>query len=272
MKTLMTSCGRGGDVVMSMFAARLVARDVGENPDLLVHSQYVPVANALAAIGMPIGKVVGETAYCPARDEAVSGSFVASWSDRFLGKRYPGYDRYVNCCLSTVPSEHIASCMAYAGGLIQELSVVPSMPEAAVKYSVCGKVAAFHFGASDERRAIRIPNRPFGPAWRCICLGTKNDPCETWIDEDRRGAPISETLDAIAASSLVVGSDSMVTHLSGIAGIPTLCLHRSLLTIKLADRGVYVRGRSVPVSPKGILDAAEVREMTWKELLPMQKS
>lgn len=271
MKTLMTSCGKGGDIVMSMFAAMLVERESGENPDLLVRSPYVAVANVLSAIGMPIGKVVGETAHCPARDEAVSGSFVASWSDRLLAERHPGYDRYVNCSLSVVPSEHIASCMAYAGGLVREPSVVPSMPEAGVSRQEGAKVASFHFGASDGRRVIRIPNRPLGPEWRCVCLGSADDPCEAWIDEDKRGIPVGGTMAAVADSSFVVGSDSMVTHLSGIAGVPTLSLHRSLLTVKLADRGVYARGHSAPVSPKGILNAAEVREMIWKQLLPTQK-
>jgi hypothetical protein len=260
--------GRAGDIVMSMWAASLIRDQDGAAPALLVGAPFAPFANLLRdKLEMPVGIVVAESSSCPLRDEAVMGSFMASWSDELLRRRHPGFDSYINCCLPCPPPEkvHMAAFMAYVAGVCDSLGITPRFPRAP-RRSKPKERAAFHFGASDASRRIEIARKPL--EMECVCVGGRRDPIPDWIDEDLRGLSLEDTIEEIVNSKVMVGSDSLMTHLSGLAGVPTACFHATLREEASYSRELYACGVSMLAGPGGIVNPMLVREAVCERLQP----
>jgi len=266
MKTLMAMYGKAGDIVMSMWAASLIREKTGVPPSLLVAPQFHAIACVLRdSLEMPIDSVICEKSACPLRDRAVAGSFMASWSEGFLRERHPGFKRYFNCSLPCEAPEasHMAAFIAYLGGVCPSPFVPPSIPWAP-RPSETKRRAVFHFGASDPRRHIRIEMKPL--EMECVCVGGPRDPAPDWIDEDLRGLSLEQTVEEIRKSAVMVGSDSLMTHLSGVAGVPTACFHATPREESTYSRMAYANGVSLLAAAEGIVNPMLVREAVCRRL------
>jgi hypothetical protein len=266
MKTLMAMYGKAGDIAMSMWAASLIREKTGQPPSLLVAPQFREVARVLRdSLEMPIDSVICEKSTCPLRDKAVAGSFMASWSEGLLRKRHPGFKRYFNCSLPHEAPEasHMAAFIAYLGGLCPSPFIPPRMPWASRSAETKHR-AVFHFGAADSRRHIRIDRKPL--EMDCVCVGGLHDPAPDWIDEDFRGLSLEQTVEEIRKSAVMVGSDSLMTHLSGLAGVPTACFHATPREELAYSRMAYACGVSLLAAAEGIVHPMLVREAVCRRL------
>jgi hypothetical protein len=240
--SLLVVYGRMGDIVSSMLAADIARRMYGERPDILVHGKYRSVADTMAADGAPIGTVVTTDISCAPLDGAITGLNMSRMSYSALASIAGGYDRYLNCCPRLIPvGSHISTYMAYCAGLTKSPFTRPAsfpiLPGALRRRSPSRSVC-FHFGSADRARVF-IPTVPIADGFTRVCLGGKDDPCPSWMDVDLRGCSIDDSVSTMSRSSLVCGSDSLFTHLSGLYGVPTVCIHSSKAGMGAYDRSVY---------------------------------
>jgi len=242
-KSLLVVYGRVGDIVSSMLAAACADEKYG-TPDILVHERYSAVADLLKEDGAPVSDVVKTGVSCRLLDDCVSGLNMSRLSGEILKFMYPGYDRYLNCAPRGIPKgTSIAVYMAYCAGVSERYDVQPrSFPilHRALTRRRPGPMACFHFGSSDEARKI-VPGDRMCEGYTSVCMGGKNDPCPEWIDVDMRGASLRESVETMLVSGVVCGTDSAFTHLSGIYGIPTVCVHNSASAMMVYNRSIYGR-------------------------------
>ena len=251
--------GRGGDIIMAVPTVMLAAARHAE-VILVVGTRFAPVGRLLQKLGLPVCKIVEEPSWCPARDQAVSGSWVGGWGQRMMRERLGFSGEVYNACVRGVPpGVHMTGYLAYLAGLWPSVSVRPPMP-------VLGEMEAknhfaVHFGSSDKRRVLRLFGRPKWMDGEAVCVGGEADHIESWVDRDWRGKNIEETAEVVGTAKLVFGSDSLVTHLGGVMGRPTICVHSSQIDMLNTDRSVYRRGRSVLGGDRGHSVAEVVREL-----------
>lgn len=230
---------------MAMSVLRALAdKNKLSSVDMVVGKRYVEIAEFLRATDLPIGEIVAEPYECQVMDSFIAGACMASWSERFLRQRYRGYTHYWNACLPCPPpsSIHMVNFMRYLVGLDTELSTVMPRIESIVVDCEKRREVVFHFGSNDRRRQIQMIERPLPESVTTVCVGTENEPCPGWIDVDLRGEGFGNCLYRACGATIVVGSDSVYTHVSGIAGVPTLCLAGENEWI--ASRRCYQRGES----------------------------
>ena len=105
-----------------------------------------------------------------------------------------------------------------------------------------GIYIACHLGGGDPGRHIDLPVHSREEC-QYVCLGGKNDPLgENMIDA--RGCSLMASCKVMLGAKSVVGSDSLFTHLSGVLGVETLCMHNGGLSYLISNRRIYARGRS----------------------------
>jgi hypothetical protein len=230
-----------GDVVMSMFAVSLAAARYGESPDILVHSSFSDICHVLRQYGMPVGKILETDLYNPTMDASVSGIDMSRYSMELLRGMYPGYERYHNCCPRWIPDGcHIAAYLAYCGQLWGGFGPEGvEFPKMNIPWSGSGSdVIVYHFGSSSRERRI-VPDKCPIPGFMSVCVGTMKDPCPSWVDCDTRGTGLLKVVEFMAGCRAVVGTDSLMTNLSGLMKIPTICFHHSRNTAVSCSRSIY---------------------------------
>jgi hypothetical protein len=231
--------GRMGDVVSAMFAASLATKLNGQAPDILVNSRFSSVYPVLSKIGMPIGECISTEMWNPPMDEAVAGIDMSRYSTSILEVLYPGYDRYYNCCPRWIPTGcHVAAFLAYCGGLWGDTSSNNvEFPAPSVNW-IGGDMIYYHFGSRNNERRI-LPLIDPVPGSSSVCMGTLDDPCPDWISIDARGMMLSEYMEMMLTAKVVIGSDSLLTNLSGLLRVPTICIHNQSCSALSSDRSVY---------------------------------
>jgi len=244
--SIMAVHGRGGDIVMSMSAAELIRKSTGESPSIAVFEDYVPIAELMVKIGMPVSSVVSSSFLCKHMDTRVFGSSVSRWSPSLFAYTYGQFDNY-NCCLGSVPQGiHLCSYMRYLTGLDKSLSEFPSAPPVSPDYAHIGGASCivYHFGGSSPSQLIDMDSDPF-PGLISIFTGTDRDPIPSWADIDLRGSSLVSLCRILRISAACVGSDSLVTHISSLLGVPTVALHTVPRSMPMSDRKYASRGHSV---------------------------
>ena len=253
MSCLLAICGRYGDIMMAVPSIIALHDKYGE-VDLLVSSNYASVSDFVKLLA-PVNKIVCESEMCPTRDSIVTGMFMSSWSEKMLKYRFPGYDKYVNAAPNMAPSgTHMMSLIAYRCGAVSTVSQLPSISVPPHN----GEKLVVHLGSSDISRQICLADNPF-PEFDSVCIGLPNDPCPTWIGEDRRGIGFDSAINALSNAAIMIGSDSLFTHVSCLMGITTACIHTSQKGMENYSRGVYPTGVSM-VAKRGMTNPNAVRK------------
>lgn len=225
---------------MSMTALGLVSCVSGESPCLSVHPDYLEVANCMMEIGMPISDVVPSPMRPTMSDMAVFGSSVSRMSDAALDHFMPGYSKHYNCCLGNVPRGIPIPCvMCYSTGLMSSVGML-QYPKAILKLERSSKddFVVYHFGGSRVGKSVHMPSAPYD-GFGSIAVGSKTDPCPGWIDTDMRGASLIEVASVLSRSMACVGSDSLITNLSSLIGVPTVSIHDCMDSLLASNRSVY---------------------------------
>ena len=224
--------------------------------DVVVASRYQSVSELFEFMEFPVRRIISEPTMCPTRDRIVTGMFMSSWSDKLLRYRFPGYDQYVNAAPNMAPrGAHMMSLIAYRCGVVSRLDQLPAVK---VPEHKPGGSLVVHLGSSDPARLVCLSENPF-PELESVCIGLPVDPCPIWIEKDARSAGFKKALEELAAASVVVGSDSLFTHVSCLMGIPTLCIHTSPRGMSSYSREVYPTGASM-VADRGMADPIAVRK------------
>jgi len=257
MSGLFAICGRFGDVMMSVPSIQRLSIDHPGELDILVASRYSSCIELLRAVDAPVRRVVSEQTMCPMRDGIVTGMFMSSWSEKLLRNRYPGYDRYYNAAPNMAPrGAHMMSLIAYRCGVVSSLAELPVVE--VPKKSVSNGKMVVHLGSSDPNRLVCLPHNPF-PEVESVCIGLPVDPCPVWVDSDKRSEGFEIAVEELRGASLMVGSDSLFSHVSCLMGIPTLCIHTSSRGCISYSREAYPTGRSM-VADRGLSDPIAVRK------------
>ena len=242
--------------MMSVPSLQKLSRTHYGNLDILVATKYMGVGELLRPLNAPVRRILDEPTMCPTRDGIVTGMFMSSWSESLLRHRHPGYDQYVNAAPNMAPrGAHMISLIAYRCGVVSSLSEFPfvEVPDRQVR----GSTLVVHLGSADPARVVCLPGNPM-PGLKNVCIGLPMDPCPIWIDEDRRGVGFEGAVGALEGAALVVGSDSLFTHVSCLMGIPTLCIHTSVGGYLSYSREAYPMGLSM-VADRGMASTITVR-------------
>jgi len=147
------------------------------------------------------------------------------------------------------------SLIAYRCGVVSSLEQLPTID---VPEHRSGGKLVVHLGSSDPARLICLPENPL-PELESVCIGLPVDPCPMWIRRDVRTSGFEEAVEELQGASVVVGSDSLFTHVSCLMGIPTLCIHTSPGGMSSYSREVYPTGASM-VADRGMADPITVRK------------
>lgn len=242
MKSIISVFGRKGDVILSMFMANIAFQKHGEYPDIVISSKYSEIFNTLKFIGMPINKCIVRDEWNNKLDDSIAGLEMSRYSESLFRLIYPGYDFYYNCCPRWIPDGcHIVPFLAYCGGLSKSPLSMDGIDCPKSNKEWIGKnsnVVLYHFGSSSGSRKINIDKDPFCNM-DSFCIGSKNDPCPSWIKFDFRGSELNKVVEMMTQSELVVGSDSLITNLSGLLEIPTICLHHNTKTMLSSNRSIF---------------------------------
>jgi len=261
---LLALCGKKGDCLRGMSVAKMLHDKFGEFPDVLIHSKMKSVEPLLKWMKMPIREVVYSSSFCPVADSGIFGLSWSRWSDSMLRHLFPGHERYYNCCPRHFPNLDLSSCMCYCAGLVNSPQVHVEYPVGHAKWNPNPSgYACYHFGSDDYDRCISIESDPF-PSLTSVCLGGPDDKCPDWIDVDMRSNDLVESAKIIVSSNVMVGSDSLFSHISGMHEVPTICVMKKKSSLTVNSRSVYRHGADV-LSMTGLVSPDQVI-MVYEEI------
>jgi hypothetical protein len=202
-------------------------------------------------MGMPISDVVPSPMKPTLSDMAIFGSSVARMSSVALDYFIPGYSNHYNCCISNLPhGMSVPEAMCYSTGLISKPLVSPyPCIDKRYRHSPRGHVV-YHLGGSRKDKEV-IMSGPISDG-ASIVVGSPDDPCPDWVDEDARGCSLSSSVDYLCSAVACVGSDSLITNLSSLIGVPTVSVHYSQNSIVSSNRSMYGNHACSVLSKRGV--------------------